>query len=213
MEPQSSATDNRTSAEGEHNAWCALYTRHQHEKAVAEALMAKDFEVLLPLYLSSRRWNDRNKVLTLPLFPCYVFVRGGAIRRLEVLATPGVHMILKQGDSVVPIPEEEIEALRKLMNGPHRVEPHPFLRCGGRARIKRGPLEGIEGILIRKQNLCRLVLSVEMVGQSVAVQIDASDVESLSEFTARPACNGATRSNCTALSGAPGSYGGQAAII
>lgn len=75
-------------------AWCALYTRHQHEKAVAQMLAAKGMEVFLPLYESVRRWKDRNKLLALPLFPCYVFVRGGVAYRLEVLTTPGVHMVV-----------------------------------------------------------------------------------------------------------------------
>lgn len=184
MEREYSANTNQNCAED--SAWCALYTRHQHEKAVAEALTGNGFEVFLPLYQTVRRWSDRSKVLSLPLFPCYVFVRVGVTRRLKVLATPGVHMILRCGDDVVAIPEEEIDALRKLVNGPHGVEPHPFLRCGGRARILRGPLEGIEGILIRKKNLCRLVLSVEMMAQSVAVEIEASDVESISEFAGGP---------------------------
>lgn len=182
MESQYSTIGNRNCLEGE--VWCALYTRHQHEKAVAEALTGKGFEVFLPLYQLMRRWNDRNKVLSLPLFPCYVFVRAGVTRRLDILTTPGVHMVLRCGGEVAAIPEKEINALRKVVDGPHGIEPHPFLKCGGKARIVRGPLEGLEGILVRKKNLCRLVLSVEMVAQSVAVDIDASDVESISEFTA-----------------------------
>jgi transcription antitermination factor NusG len=158
-------------------AWCALYTRHQHEKVVAQALTSKGFEVLLPLYDSVRRWKDRKKLLSLPLFPGYVFVRGGMTRRLQVLTTPGVHMILRTGDQVAIIPEEEIEAIRKAINGPYRIEPHPFLKCGDRVRVRRGALEGVEGILIRKKNLCRLVLSVHLVAQSVGLEIDASEVE------------------------------------
>lgn len=178
MEPQYSATGNLHSAES--IAWCALYTRHQHEKAVAKVLTCKGFEVFLPLYKTAKSWSDRTKVLTLPLFPCYVFMRGGVTRRLDVLATPGVHMILRCGEDVAAIPEEEINALRKVVTGLQHVEPHPFLKCGGRARIMRGPLEGIEGILIRRKNLCRLILSVEMMAQSVAVDIEASDLESIS---------------------------------
>ncbi|HEY6377489.1 MAG TPA: UpxY family transcription antiterminator [Edaphobacter sp.] len=158
-------------------AWWVLYTRHQHEKTVAEMLSTKGFEVFLPLYASVRRWKDRSKMLTLPLFPCYVFVRGGADRRLQVVTTPGVHMILFHGEHVAIIPETEIEAIRKAVEGPFRVEPHPFLKCGERVRVTRGSLEGVEGILIRKKNLYRLVLSVDMMAQSVAVEIDATDVE------------------------------------
>jgi transcription antitermination factor NusG len=159
------------------SGWWALYTRHQHEKTVAEILMAKGFEVFLPLYDSVRRWNDRKKLLTLPLFPCYVFVRGGLNRRLQVVTTPGVHMILSRGEQVAMIPEDEIAAVRRTVGASFRVEPHPFLKCGERVRVIRGSLEGVEGILLRKKNLIRLILSVDMLAQSVAVEIDATDVE------------------------------------
>ena len=158
------------------SGWCAVYTRHQHEKTVSDILEAKGFEVFLPLYESTRKWKDRRKVLSLPLFPCYVFVRGLEERRLPVLTTPGVHMIISRGERVATVPEEEIEAIRKTIEGPFRVEPHPFLRCGERVRVIRGSLEGVEGVLSRKKNLYRLILSVEMLAQSVAVEIDALDV-------------------------------------
>ena len=157
-------------------AWCAVYTRHQHEKSIGEMLRAKGFEVFLPLYESTRRWKDRRKILSLPLFPCYVFVRGAHERRLPVLTTPGVHMIISRGERVATVPDEEIEAIRKAVEGPLSVEPHPFLRCGERVRVMRGSLEGVEGVLTRKKNLYRLVLSVEMLAQSVSVEIDALDV-------------------------------------
>jgi transcription antitermination factor NusG len=161
--------------------WWALYTRHQHEKAVAEMLSAKGLEVFLPLYESMRRWKDRSKLLSLPLFPCYVFVRGGLDRRLQIVTTPGVHMILSRGENFAVITEDEIQAIRRTVEGSFRVEPHPFLKCGERVRVTRGSLEGVEGILVRKKNLFRLVLSVNMLAQSVAVEIEASDVEPVIE--------------------------------
>jgi len=159
------------------SSWWALYTRHQHEKSVAHVLSTKGFEVFLPLYESVRRWKDRSKTLALPLFPCYVFVRGGLHRRLQIVTTPGIHTILYTGDQVATIPNEEIDAIRKAADSPSRIEPHPFLRCGEKVRVIRGSLEGVEGVLVRKKSLCRLVLSVEMLAQSVAVEIDAADVE------------------------------------
>jgi transcription antitermination factor NusG len=161
--------------------WWAIYTRHQHEKVVADVLSAKGFEVFLPLYDSIRRWKDRQKLLSLPLFPCYVFVQGGFNRRFHVLNTPGVHMALTHGDRIAVIPTTEIDAVRRTVEGPFRLEPHPFLRCGDRVRVIRGSLQGIEGILSRKKNQFRLVLSVDMLAKSVAVEIDAADVEPLSE--------------------------------
>lgn len=164
----------------ESHAWWALYTRHQHEKAVAEMLAAKGFEVFLPLYDSIRRWKDRHKVLAMPLFPGYVFLRGEAARRLQIVSTPGIHMILTRGEQIAVIPNEEIDGIRRAVEGSFRVEPHPFLRCGERVRVTRGSLEGVEGILVRKKNLYRLVLSVEMLAQSVGVEVDAADVEPVS---------------------------------
>src|ERR1700677_523548 len=159
----------------EDSAWWALYTRHQHEKTVAEMLSAKGFEVFLPLYDSVRRWNDRKKLISLPLFPCYVFVRGGLNRRLQVVTTPGIHTILYSGERLAFIPNDEIDSIRRAVNSPTRVEPHPFLRCGEMVRVTRGSLEGVVGVLVRKKSLFRLVLSVEMLAQSVSVEIDAAD--------------------------------------
>ena len=144
-------------------------------------LSAKGFEVFLPLYQSVRRWKDRRKTLTMPLFPSYVFVRGGLDRRLQVVTTPGVHMILFHGEQVAMVPESEVEAIKRAVEGPSRLEPHPFLTCGKRVRVTRGSLEGVEGILIRKKNLYRLILSVDMMAKSVAVEIEATDVEPVTE--------------------------------
>ena len=157
--------------------WWVLYTRHQHEKTVAESLSARGFEVFLPLYESTRRWKDRSKILSLPLFPCYVFVQGGCNRMLEVVTTPGVNMILHRGERVATIPEGELDAIRRTVEGQFSVEPHPFLKCGERVRVTRGSLEGVEGVLIRKKGSYRLVLSVEMLAQSAAVEIEVTDVE------------------------------------
>jgi transcription antitermination factor NusG len=88
-----------------------------------------------------------------------------------------VHSILYTGEKIAAIPEEEMDGIRRAVSGPMRVEPHPFLRCGERVRVTRGTLEGVYGVLTRKKSLYRLVLSVEMLAQSVAVEIDASDVE------------------------------------
>ena len=95
------------------------------------------------------------------------------------MTTPGVHIILYRGDHVAVVPHEEIEAIQRAVAGPRRVEPHPFLKCGARVEVIRGALEGVEGILVRKKNLCRLVLSVPMLSQSVAVEVNSWDVEPL----------------------------------
>jgi len=166
-------------------AWWAVYTKHQHEKSVAEMLSGKGFEVFLPLHESMRRWKDRQKLLSLPLFPCYVFVRGLLSRRLQVVTTPGIHMVLSKGEQIEVIPENEIDAIRRAVLGSYRIEPHPFLKVGERVRVTRGSLEGVEGILVRKKNLYRLVLSVDMLAQSVGVEFAASDVEPVSAVSTK----------------------------
>jgi len=159
--------------------WHALYTRHQHEKVVAQALSGKGFEVFLPQYRTVHRWKDRQKQLMLPLFPNYVFIHGGLDRMLILVTTPGFHSLISWGGRPANIPAEEIEAVRRLVESPYQVEPHPFLKCGDRVRIKSGPLEGIEGILVRKTRGYRLVLSVEMLSKSASVEVEASMVEQL----------------------------------
>jgi transcription antitermination factor NusG len=160
-------------------AWYALYTRHQHEKSVAQVLCGKGFEVFLPLYSSARRWQDRVKQLLLPLFPGYVFLHTALDQQLPVLTTPGVHHFVPGGDRPIPISDGEIAWVRQLSSTGRGVEPHPFLKCGDWVRVKAGPLEGLEGILTRWKAAFRLVLAVELLQQSVAVEVELSSVESV----------------------------------
>lgn len=165
--------------------WYALYTRHQHEKAVNQILTNKGFETLLPLYQATRRWKDRTKLLFLPLFPCYVFLNGGLERRLDIMTTPGIHALVSNAGQPAAIPPEEIDAIRRAIKGGAHVEPHPFLKTGEWVRVKYGPFEGTQGILVRKKSLYRLVLSVEMLGKAAAVEIDVTQVERLN---GQPSC-------------------------
>ena len=157
--------------------WYAIYTRHQHEKTTARLLSDKGFQVFLPTRTVARRWKDRTKELSLPLFPCYIFLWGTLKHRLEIVTTPGFHSFVGFGDQPATISREEIEAVRQVLASGSRVEPCLFLRYGDKVRIRSGPLEGIEGILIRKKNSYRLVLSVELLEKSVAVEVDAFSVE------------------------------------
>jgi transcription antitermination factor NusG len=159
--------------------WYALYTRHQHEKVVANTLSAQGFQVFLPLYTVEHQWKDRRKQISLPLFPCYVFVHASLSQRVEVLRTPGVHQFVGFSGMPCAIPAEEIEAVRRVIDSSLEVAPHPFLQSGDRVRVKHGPLTGFEGILVRQKNLCRLVLSIEILSRSVAVEIEMSKVERL----------------------------------
>jgi len=162
-------------------SWFALYTRHKHEKVVARALEGKGLETFLPLYATTRRWQDRTKVISLPLFPCYVFLRGGVDRRLDILTTPGVHSIVSTAGQPAAIPSDVMDGVRRTAESGARVDPHPFLKHGESVRIKSGVLAGVKGILVRKKNVLRLVVSVEILGKAVAVEVDADLVEKLSE--------------------------------
>jgi transcription antitermination factor NusG len=176
----SSPIDASTRNADSQRAWHAIYTRHQHEKTVAHILTSKGFETLLPLYPVARRWKDRTKLLFLPLFPCYVFLHGSLERRLDIMTTAGIHALVSRAGQPASIPPEEIDAVRRAVESGSRVEPHPLLKCGDWVRVKCGPLVGIEGILVRKKNLYRLVLSVEMLGKAVAVEVDAFLIERVS---------------------------------
>jgi transcription antitermination factor NusG len=161
------------------SSWYALYTRHQHEKMVDQILTNKGFETFLPLYATTHNWKDRTKALSLPLFPCYVFLKGGIERRLQILTTPGIYGLVSSAGQPAAIPAIEIEAIRRVVESGTRVEAHPYLKCGNWVRIKCGPLTGIEGILVRKKNISRLVLSVEILGTSAAIEVAAFQVETV----------------------------------
>ena len=172
--------NSRSDASNGNEPWHALHTRYQHEKVVGELLTRQGFETFLPLYTTVHRWKDRTKRLSLPLFPCYVFLRGGVDRRLQILKTPGVHSIVETAGRPGVIPEVEIAAIRRAVENALRIEPHPFLANGDWVRIKSGPLVGLEGILVCRQDQFRLVLSVDMLGRSVAVEVDPSHAEYVS---------------------------------
>jgi transcription antitermination factor NusG len=171
------------SAAGTRN-WYALFTRYQHEKAFASALSNKNHEVYLPLFRSVRQWQDRAKQLFLPLFPGYVFIRGGMDRQLQILTTPGIIRIVGWGGRPAIVPQNQLDAVRQIIESNLDVETHPFLQFGDRVRVKTGPLKGLEGVLTRKKREAHLVVSMEMLGQSAAVEIDVLNVERIGAFPA-----------------------------
>jgi transcription antitermination factor NusG len=164
--------------------WNAIYTRHQHEKTVAENLARIGVEVFLPTYNVIRQWTDRKKCVSLPLFPCYVFLRASSGRRGQILATPGVHSFVIFGGRPADIPDLELAAIRKAVESSLQVEPHPFLQCGDWVRVNSGPLVGIEGILVRKKGSHRLILSLQLLGKSMAVEVDAFTIQPLAHRAA-----------------------------
>jgi transcription antitermination factor NusG len=157
--------------------WYAIHTRHQHERSAASILSGKGFRIFYPTYESVRKWKDRSKKLSLPLFPGYLFLAEDVHKKLLIVSTPGVCAILSIAGQPAVIPAEEIRALRRSVEGQYKIVPHPFLNTGDRLRVKSGPLAGTEGILTRKRDMYRLVLSIEILGRSAAVEIDSSIVE------------------------------------
>jgi transcription antitermination factor NusG len=160
--------------------WFAVYTTCRHEKRVAQHLEQRQIEHFLPIYRTQHRWKDGSRVMIdLPLFPGYVFVRINSRNRVGVLEVPGVVSMIGTALQPAPLPDFEVETLRNGLD-PMRTEPHPLLTVGQRVRIKTGALTGVEGIVIRKKNGLRVVLTLSLLMQSIAVEVDGDDVEVVS---------------------------------
>lgn len=155
--------------------WYAVYTWARHEKKVARHFEERGIAYFLPLYTAIHRWNQRTARVSLPLFPGYVFVltKGHDYRPLAV---PGVARYVGPARSPAEIPAEEIESLQKAMQTGHRLEPHPYLAPGNRVRIASGPMSGVTGTIQRTAAGCRIVISVDMIMRSVAVEVDAASL-------------------------------------
>jgi transcription antitermination factor NusG len=157
--------------------WYAAYTRANHEVRVTQQLARRSVEHFLPQYESVRRWKDRRVKLQMPLFPGYVFVRLAVRDRLRVLEIPSVARLVGFNGHPAILPDKEIEALRTAVVAQLRTQPHPYLAVGRRVRITRGPLAGVEGILVRRKSVLRVVLSLDLIARSAAVEVDAADID------------------------------------
>jgi transcription antitermination factor NusG len=166
-------------------SWYALYTCSRHEKCVAEQIAQRSIACFLPLYRSVRRWKDRRKEMELALFPSYVFVRMAMRDRLRVLELPSVVRLVSFNGQPAVLPEAEIEQLRQRLSRGGCMEPHPYLRVGRRVRVCGGPMQGLEGIIVRRKDRCRVVFSLDLLMRSVAVEVDEGDVEPVAEAKSR----------------------------
>ena len=158
-------------------AWYAIWTRSRHEQVVREQLERKGLEAFLPTITRWSRWKDRKKQIDWPLFPGYCFARFLGRDRMPVLTCSGVVNIVAFDGEIVPIPEHEIESIRRLVESDLQFDPCPLIREGMMVEVSHGPLKGVVGRLVRKGSHARLVLSVDLIGQAVSVEVDASDVK------------------------------------
>ena len=157
--------------------WYAIWTRSRHEKLVREQLEQKHLEVFLPTITKWSRWKDRKKQIEWPLFPGYCFVRFDGSDRLPILKCEGVVTIVGTDGYPSPIPAAEIDGIRRLIESELAFDPCPLIKEGMMVEVKTGPLKGVVGRLIRKGTRARLMLSVDLIGQAVSVEVDAADVK------------------------------------
>jgi transcriptional antiterminator NusG len=156
--------------------WYAAYTNARHEKRVAQQMERNQIECFLPLYRTVRRWKDRRKQLELPLFPGYVFVRIALRDRLQVLRLSGVVQFVSFGGKPAALSGDDVEFLRNRISKGWQLEPHPYLQVGRRVLVHSGPFAGLEGILVRRKEKLRVVLSIQLIKRSVAVEVHESEI-------------------------------------
>lgn len=156
--------------------WYAVRTKSRHEKVVRDQLGRQGIDPLLPTVKRLSQWKDRKKEIEVPLFSGYCFARFSRREKVSVQKTNGVVEIVGHGSRPEPIPESEIDALRRLMSSVLPYDPHPYLHEGMKVEVVRGPLQGVHGILLRKEKRHRLVIGVHLIQQAAAVEIDVNDV-------------------------------------
>ena len=171
FEPQLTMTTTMTTAPNP-LPWYGVRVRSKHEQIASTVLIGKGYQPFLPSYKMSRRWTDRNKQTEFPLFPGYLFCRMGASDRMPVLTSTGVVGIVGVGKTPEPIDETEIEAIRAILQSGLPVRPWPFVRPGDRVQVACGPLRGVQGIVERSPDQCRLVVSVQLLQRSISVELD-----------------------------------------
>jgi len=156
--------------------WYAGYTASRHEKRVAEHFAQRGVEHFLPLYETIHRWNNGRHRVQLPLFPGYIFVRIALQDRLRVIEVPGFVRLVGFNSLPCPLPEADINRMKEALNKGVLAEPYPYLTVGTRVEIRNGPMQGMTGILLRRQNKCRVVISVDLIMRSMIVEVEAGDV-------------------------------------
>jgi len=152
--------------------WYAAYTYPRHEAVVVEQLESKGVESFLPTSSIASRWKDRTVQIRSPLFPSYVFTRIELARRVAVLTIPGVIRILSANGAPIPIPDSEIDTVRRCTVQGAKLEAHPFMANGVRVRVHSGPFSGLEGVVTQDNGKCKVVVSITAIHQSIALELD-----------------------------------------
>jgi transcription antitermination factor NusG len=165
--------------------WFALQVRTRWESSTAVLLSGKGYQTFLPTYKTKKRWNGRPREIDSALFPGYVFCQFDAQKRLPILVTPGVIAVVGRGRIPLPVDDNEIAAIQKVVSSGFRAEPFPYLELGQKIRIESEALEGLEGILINFKGNHRIVVSVSLLRRSVALEIDRSCVRAIGSDRAR----------------------------
>lgn len=156
--------------------WFAIQTLSRHEKVVRTQLEMRNVDTFLPTMRRLSQWTDRKKEVEVPLFAGYCFARFSLTDRLPVLQSQGVVRVIGSGGQPEPIPDEEIESLRRLINSPSDYVCCPYFKEGMLVEVIRGPLQGVKGRLVREARPCRLVLSISLIQRAVTIEIDADSV-------------------------------------
>jgi transcription antitermination factor NusG len=157
--------------------WYAAYTYARHEKRVAEHLGRLGVESYLALYTATRQWNQRRAQVELPLFPGYVFVRIAIEERLRVLSAPGVAYLVGARGEPIALADGEVEPLRDCLSHKLPAEPTAYLSTGSRVRVVAGPLSGLEGVIVRRENDTRFVVSIDLIMRAIAINVEGLDLE------------------------------------
>jgi|SRR5579864_2645219 len=156
--------------------WFALGVASRHEKVIRDLLRIKGFETLLPVYARRHQYGSRSRSFEIPVFPGYVFCRFDLSARLPVLRTPGVLQVVGAGKIPIPVADDEIVSIRRAMEARVPMTPCLYWHSGQKGRITKGPLAGIEGIVMNAKPPVRLVLSVNLLQRSLLLEIDADCV-------------------------------------
>ena len=159
--------------------WYAVYTKSRHEKVAETNLKNRGVTTFLPLREVVSRWKDRNKTIHVPLFPSYVFVNVGVMDLHRVTYTKGVLKVVGTNGTPVPVPADQVEAIKVLVQSKIKYDPYPYFERGREVLIKSGPLQGVVGKIMDKRSRHRLVLSIDLIKKSVSLEIDVLDIEPL----------------------------------